>query len=67
LWITRGVGSLSVGSITTIATSVMRDAGVGESAHALRHTLAKRLLRERAADTAASSPAENSARGLPLR
>jgi site-specific recombinase XerD len=50
LWIRRGGGSLSVRSITTIATSVMRDAGVEESAHALRHTLATRLLRERAAD-----------------
>ena len=50
LWIRRGGGSLSVRSITTIATIVMRDAGVEESAHALRHTLATRLLRERAAD-----------------
>jgi site-specific recombinase XerD len=50
LWIRRGGGALSVRSITTIATGVMRDAGVEESAHALRHTLATRLLRERAAD-----------------
>ena len=50
LWIRRGGGSLSVRSITTIATTVMRDAGVEESAHALRHTLATRLLRERSAD-----------------
>ncbi len=49
LWNRRG-GSLSVCSITAIATGAMRDAGVGESAHALRHTLATRLLRERAAD-----------------
>ena len=48
LWIRRGGGALSVRSITTIATSVMRDAGVEESAH--RPTLATRLLRERAAD-----------------
>ena len=50
LWIRRGGGALSVRSITTIATSVMRDGGVEESAHALRHTLATRLLRERTAD-----------------
>src|SRR5205807_552663 len=50
LWIRRGGGALSVRSITTIATGAMRDAGVAESAHALRHTLATRLLRERAAD-----------------
>jgi integrase len=50
LWIRRGGGALSVRSITTIATGVMRDAGVEESAHALRHTLATRLLRERSAD-----------------
>lgn len=50
LWIRRGGGALSVRSITTIATGVMRDAGVEDSAHALRHTLATRLLRERSAD-----------------
>jgi site-specific recombinase XerD len=52
LWISRTGQQLSVRSITKLVTNVMAAAGVEETAHALRHTLATRLVREHGRDLA---------------
>ncbi len=52
LWVSRSGQRLSVRSISKLVSSVLAAAGVDESAHALRHTLATRLVRERARDLA---------------
>jgi site-specific recombinase XerD len=50
LWISRTGEQLSVRSTSTIVTSTMASAGIEESAHALRHTVATRLVRDHARD-----------------
>jgi site-specific recombinase XerD len=52
LWISRTGEQLSVRSITKLVTKVMAAAGVQETAHGLRHTLATRLVREHGRDLA---------------
>jgi site-specific recombinase XerD len=52
LWISRTGEQLSVRSITKLVTKVMAAAGVEETAHGLRHTLATRLVREHGRDLA---------------
>lgn len=52
LWLSRTGGRLSVRSISKLVGTVLATAGIEESAHALRHTLATRLVRERAHDLA---------------
>ena len=52
LWISRSGQQLSVRSITKLVTKVMAAAGVEETAHGLRHTLATRLVREHGRDLA---------------
>src|SRR3954447_17689591 len=44
------VEPLSVRSLRTIVTAAMAAAGIEESAHALRHTVATRLVRDHAHD-----------------
>src|SRR3954465_1811412 len=46
LWISGTGEQLSVRSLSTIVTAAMATAGVDESAHALRHTVATRLGRD---------------------
>ena len=50
LWISRTGEPLSVRSLSKIVTAVMAKAGIEESAHALRHTVATRLVRDHAHD-----------------
>src|SRR4051812_38512390 len=50
LWISRTGEPLSVRSLSTIVTAAMATAGIDESAHALRHTVATRLVRDHAHD-----------------
>ena len=50
LWISRTGESLSVRSISKLVTATMARAGIEESAHALRHTVATRLVRDHAHD-----------------
>jgi site-specific recombinase XerD len=50
VWISRTGEQLSVRSISKIVTAVMARAGVQESAHALRHTVATRLVRDHGHD-----------------
>jgi site-specific recombinase XerD len=50
VWISRTGEQLSVRSISKIVTAVMARAGIQESAHALRHTVATRLVRDHAHD-----------------
>src|SRR4051794_31320233 len=50
LWISRTGEPLSVRSISKIVTATMARAGIEESAHALRHTVATRLVRDHAHD-----------------
>jgi site-specific recombinase XerD len=50
LWMSRTGERLSVRSISKLVSAVMRSAGLGESAHALRHTVATRLVREHGRD-----------------
>src|SRR3954451_13518364 len=50
VWITRTGEQLSVRSISTVVTAAMAEAGIAESAHALRHTVATRLVRDHAQD-----------------
>jgi site-specific recombinase XerD len=52
LWISRTGEQLSVRSITKLVTKVMAAAGVEETAHGLRHTLATRLVRDHGRDLA---------------
>jgi site-specific recombinase XerD len=52
LWISRTGEQLSVRSLTKLVTKVMAAAGVEETAHGLRHTLATRLVREHGRDLA---------------
>ncbi|MGH2947508.1 MAG: tyrosine-type recombinase/integrase [Solirubrobacteraceae bacterium] len=52
LWISRTGEQLSVRSITKLVTKVMTAAGVEETAHGLRHTLATRLVRDHGRDLA---------------
>jgi len=52
LWISRTGEQLSVRSITKLVTKVMAGAGVEETAHGLRHTLATRLVRDQGRDLA---------------
>ena len=52
LWVSRTGQQLSVRSITKLVTKVMAAAGVEETAHGLRHTLATRLVREHGRDLA---------------
>jgi site-specific recombinase XerD len=52
LWLSRTVQPLSARSITKIVTRVMTAAGMPDSAHALRHTLATRLIRDHGHDLA---------------
>ena len=50
LWISRTGEPLSVRSASKIVTAVMATAGIDESAHALRHTVATRLVRDHGRD-----------------
>jgi site-specific recombinase XerD len=50
VWISRTGEQLSVRSISKIVTAVMARAGIQESAHALRHTVATGLVRDHAHD-----------------
>ena len=50
MWISRTGEPLSVRSISKIVPTVMASAGIEESAHALRHTVATRLVREHGRD-----------------
>ncbi len=52
LWLSRAGRRLSVRSISKLVSAVLAAAGIEESAHALRHTLATRLVREHARDLA---------------
>jgi site-specific recombinase XerD len=52
LWISRTGEQLSVRSISKLVTNVMAAAGVEETAHGLRHTLATRLVRDHGRDLA---------------
>jgi site-specific recombinase XerD len=52
LWISRTGEQLSVRSFTKLVTKVMAAAGVAETAHGLRHTLATRMVREHGRDLA---------------
>jgi integrase/recombinase XerC len=52
LWLSRSGERLSVRSISKLVSEVLAAAGVEESAHALRHTLATRLVRDHARDLA---------------
>jgi site-specific recombinase XerD len=52
LWLSRTGQRLSVRSISKLVTAVLAAAGIEESAHALRHTLATRLVRDHARDLA---------------
>ena len=46
LWISRTGEQMSVRSLGKIVSAVMDRAGVEDSAHALRHTVATRLVRD---------------------
>src|SRR4051812_4099285 len=48
LWISRTGEPLSVRSISKLVSATMARAGIEESAHALRHTVATRLVRDHA-------------------
>jgi len=50
LWISRTGEQLSVRSLSKIVTAVMARAGIEDSAHALRHTAATRLVRDHGRD-----------------
>lgn len=50
VWISRTGEPLSVRSISKIVTATMAKAGIEDSAHALRHTVATRLVREHGRD-----------------
>jgi site-specific recombinase XerD len=50
LWLSRAGRRLSVRSISKLVAGVMAAAGVGESAHGLRHTVATQLVREHRRD-----------------
>ena len=50
LWISRTGEPLSVRSLSKIVTAVMATAGIEDSAHALRHTVATRLVRDHGHD-----------------
>ena len=50
LWLSRSGARLSVRSISAIVAKAMRTAGLQETAHGLRHTLATRLVREDGCD-----------------
>src|SRR3954468_10663386 len=50
LWIFRTGEQLSVRSISTVVTATMGAAGIPESTHALRHTVATRLVRDHGRD-----------------
>jgi site-specific recombinase XerD len=52
LWLSRSGQRLSVRSISKLVSEVLAAASVEESAHALRHTLATRLVRDHARDLA---------------
>ena len=52
LWLSRTGQRLSVRSISKLVSAVLAAAGIEESAHALRHTLATRLVRDHARDLA---------------
>jgi site-specific recombinase XerD len=52
LWISRTGEPLSVRSISKLVSTVMASAGIEESAHALRHTVATCLAREHGRDLA---------------
>jgi site-specific recombinase XerD len=52
LWLSRTGQPLSVRSINKLVAQTMAAAGVEESAHALRHTLATRLIRDHRQDLA---------------
>jgi site-specific recombinase XerD len=52
LWISRTGERLSARSISKIVSTVLASAGIEESAHALRHTLATRLVRDHGRDLA---------------
>jgi integrase/recombinase XerD len=52
LWLSRTGQPLSVRSINKLVAKTMAAAGVEKSAHALRHTLAARLIRDRRQDLA---------------
>ena len=52
LWLSRTGQRLSVRSISKLVSAVLGAAGIEESAHALRHTLATRLVRDHARDLA---------------
>lgn len=52
LWLSRSGQRLSARSISKLVSEVLAAAGVEESAHALRHTLATRLVRDHARDLA---------------
>jgi site-specific recombinase XerD len=51
-YVSRTGQQLSVRSITKLVTKVMAAAGVEETAHGLRHTLATRLVRQHGRDLA---------------
>ena len=50
LWLSRTGARLSVRSLNAIVAGVMASAGIAETAHALRHTLATRLVRDQGHD-----------------
>jgi site-specific recombinase XerD len=52
LWLSRGGQRLSVRSVSKLVAGVMAAAGVDESAHGLRHTVATRLVRDHSRDLA---------------
>jgi integrase/recombinase XerD len=52
LWLSRTGQRLSVRSISKLVATLLESAGIDESAHALRHTLATRLVRDHARDLA---------------
>ena len=52
LWLSRSGRRLSVRAISKLVSAVLATAGIEESAHALRHTLATRLVRDHARDLA---------------
>ena len=52
LWLSRTGARLSVRSLSKLVSTVLASAGIDESAHALRHTLATRLVRDHGRDLA---------------
>jgi len=52
LWLSRSGRRLSVRSISKLVGAVLATAGIEESAHSLRYTLATRLVRDHARDLA---------------